>query len=343
MLTMVLVSLIPLGGLWYISLFKAEQEAISAVFLNIKNSADALAEKVDSWYDTNLLIIEQNSRVPAIRSMVAGQQNPILATISESYKWVYLAFTVLPDGQSEGRSDGNPSQFYGDRDYFQQVMKGQMVSHEVVIGKTSGKPALILSVPVYGIDNDKKGVLAFAMTLEDLSKNVTNVSVGDSGNAILLDQKNRVVAKNRELLSSLEDLSIHPAIMNAEKGTSLPAVVVENGQKVITWAKTTKSGWKVIVQQNYEEAFSFISQTRRQALILLVITLSVTTVVAFFLSAGLAGPIKRLTQISDSMSRGELGLEINETQRRDEIGDLARSIERMGISLQMAFERMKKK
>lgn len=77
LLTMVLVSLIPLGGLWYISLFKAEQEAISSVYMNIKNSADVLAEKVDGWYDTNLLIIEQNSRVPAIRSMVA---NPLSLT-----------------------------------------------------------------------------------------------------------------------------------------------------------------------------------------------------------------------------------------------------------------------
>jgi hypothetical protein len=51
----------------------------------------------------------------------------------------------------------------------------------------------------------------------------------------------------------------------------------------------------------------------------------------FFLSAGLAGPIRRLTVAADNMSRGELDAELQETGRQNEIGDLARAIERMGI------------
>lgn len=342
LLAMILVSLIPLGGLWYISIYKAEQEAVAGVYQQLKNSAENLAEKVDGWNDMNLLILRQNSATPSMQSMEAARQDPVLKTITDHYKWVYLAFTVLPNGQNIGRSDGKPPQPYGDRKYFQQVMEGQMVGREVVIGKTSGKPALILAVPLYGADNAKKGVLAYAMSLEDLSKSVTDVSIGKSGNAILLDDQNRVVAKNKELLSTLEDLSAHPALVAAGKGDATPVVFTEKEKRMLAWSKTTKHGWKVILQQDYDEAFAFMAQTRQSAILLLALTLGFTIAVAFLLSAGLAGPIKRLTEAADGMSRGELDMEMQETQRQDEIGDLARAIERMGISLKMALQRMRK-
>jgi methyl-accepting chemotaxis protein len=342
LLAMILVSLIPIGGLWYISIYNAEQEAVTSVYQQLKNSADNLAEKVDSWHDMNLLILQQNSATPSLQSMEAGRQDPVLKTITDNYKWVYLAFTILPNGQNVGRSDGKPPQPYGDRKYFQQVIGGQMVGREVVIGKTSGKPALILAIPLYGADNSKKGVFAFAMSLEDLSKSVTDVSFGQSGNAILLDEQNRVVAKNKELLSSLEDLGAHPSIIAAGKGDKTPVVFTEKGKRMLAWSKTTKHGWKVILQQDYDEAFAFMTQTRQSAMLLLALTLAFTIAVAFLLSAGLAGPIKRLTEAADGMSRGELDTEMRETQRQDEIGDLARAIERMGISLKMALQRMRK-
>jgi len=342
LLTMIFVSFIPIGGLWYISIYKAEQEAIAGVHNTLQSSADNLAGKVDSWYDMNLLILQQNSSTPSLQSMDAARQDPVLKTITDNYKWIYLAFSILPNGQNVGRSDGKPIQQYGDRGYFQQAIGGQMVGQEVVIGKTSGKPALILAVPLYGADNSKKGVFAFAMTLEELSKSVTDISMGKSGNAILLDDQNRVVAKNRELLSNLEDLSAHPALVAAGKGEEIPVVFMEKGKQVLAWSKVTKQGWKLIVQQDYDEAFAFMAQTRQRAILLLALTLGFTIAVAFFLSAALAGPIRRLTMAADNMSRGELDAELQETRRQDEIGDLARAIERMGISLQMAIKRMRK-
>ena len=158
LLTMLLVALIPLSGLWYISIYRAEADERAAVQNRLQDIARNLVNHADSWYDTNLLIIQQNSSIPDMQSMAAARQEPILKTITHSYKWIYLAFTVQPDGVNVGRSDGQPVQNYADREYFQQVMQGQMTGHQVVIGKTSNKPALILAAPLYGADTVKKGV-----------------------------------------------------------------------------------------------------------------------------------------------------------------------------------------
>ena len=92
--------------------------------------------------------------------MEASRQNPVLEAITETYDWAYLAHTTDTAGNNIGRSDGKATRYYGDRDYFQQVMQGQPVGQQVLIGKTSGEPALVLAKPIYGASNNLKGALS---------------------------------------------------------------------------------------------------------------------------------------------------------------------------------------
>jgi len=65
--------------------------------------------------------------------------------------------------------------------------------------------------------------------------------------------------------------------------------------------------------------------------------------VAYWLGHRLADPIRRLTTLADNISRGEMSGKILETERGDEIGALARAIERMSVSIQMAMGRLRKR
>jgi methyl-accepting chemotaxis protein len=73
------------------------------------------------------------------------------------------------------------------------------------------------------------------------------------------------------------------------------------------------------------------------------------TVIAALLSAGLAvgitrsvtRPVRRLVEVADNISMGDLDVPIEVTSR-DEIGELQESIERMRVSLKTVLERLKK-
>jgi HAMP domain-containing protein len=52
-------------------------------------------------------------------------------------------------------------------------------------------------------------------------------------------------------------------------------------------------------------------------------------------------PIAQLTTVADEFSRGKMDLAIPDLDRRDEIGNLARSFERLGTSTRLAMERLK--
>ena len=344
LVTMCIIALIPLGGLWYISIYKSRQDWTANIFHSLVTTTEALSRSVDEWTTMNLRVLEQNGVTPAIRSMNGELQNPVLKTISDTYDWVYLAFTILPNGKNLGRSDGKPVKYYGDRNYFKQVIAGRSVGQQVLLGKTSGKPALVLAKPIIGEQREKLGVIAIAMTLEDLSKTVTKTKIGKTGFAILLDENYRLIAHGKGAVTAeLQDYSHHPALRQRNMFDQNSFVFENNGHKIVSYTMETRQGWTLIVQQDYAEAYAAADRARQNAVVLLIITCFTVLVIAYLLASRLSTPIRNLTLIADEISRGKLDAEIKEAARGDEIGALARAIERMGVSLQMAFDRLRKR
>ncbi len=342
--TMCIVALIPLGGLWYISIYKSKIDWSANIHQNLINNTEALASSVDEWTSMNLRVLEQNAETPAMLSMESFRQNPVLKTVTRTYDWVYLAFTILPNGQNLGRSDGKPQKKYGDRKYFKQVVEGREVGQQVLLGKTTGKPAFILAKSIKGDGSKNLGVIAIAMSLEDLSKTVTKAKIGQTGFAILLDENNRLIAHGKgEVASELQDFSFHPALKTQNGSKENLFVFDEKGGKIVSYSKKTNRGWTLIVQQDYDEAYRAANKSRLNTIYLLCFTCVIVLFVAYLLARRLSTPILNLTVIADEISRGKLGADIRETGRTDEIGALARAIERMGISIQMAFDRLRKK
>jgi methyl-accepting chemotaxis protein len=68
------------------------------------------------------------------------------------------------------------------------------------------------------------------------------------------------------------------------------------------------------------------------------LVIMIPLVVALVLS--IIRPIRELTAVADSFSKGQLDLKVPGTERRDEIGSLARALGRLGISIRGAMERL---
>jgi methyl-accepting chemotaxis protein len=268
----------------------------------------------------------------------------VLKAIQGAYEWAYLVFTVRPDGQNIARSDENPLVSYGDRGYFRQVMSGKPVGQEVLIGRTSGKPALILAAPIRSGEGQAGGVIAIAMHLVDVSQAVVGTRIGGTGYAILVDENNRVIAHGRpeKVSQALQDLGSHPALRN-RRSEQEPVVFEEGERRVVAFTSRTSLGWTLIVQQDYDEAFAPLLESNRSALVLTGAALLLVVAVAYVLSAQLARPIRELTLVAEGISRGDFDNRVVGTARRDEIGALARAIERMAVSIRMAFDRLRRK
>lgn len=341
LLTMIFVSLIPLGGLWY-NVFKAQEDWKDNLSLRLTQNSHFLVNQVDNWVNKNQRALRNSAMLEDVTSMEGRRQKPVLTALLKTYEWSYLTHVVNLDGYNVSRSDDKAPKFYGDREYFKQVLSGQPFGYQVLIGRTSGKPALVISAPITSPETGELiGGLQLAAHLTDISNAVADVRIGETGHAILLDQAGKAVAHGKpgKLAKYLQDMSDHPAFQKGALGKQL--VYTDNGRQIVAYSTKTKNGWTMIVQQDYDEAFGPMIEAQRNSLILLGLTLSLVFLATLMFARRMVKPIRRLTDIAGDYSRGKLNAKIPGTLRGDEIGALARAVERMGVSIKMAFDELR--
>lgn len=339
---MLLVAIVPLLTIWYANYRDSIAHISASVDQRLDGISDRLVAKVDDWVGMNAKALRQNAALRDMTSMEPARQAPLLKSLLGEYGWSYLVFTMRADGKNIARSDDKELIDYSDRIYFKQVMDGAPMGQQVVVSKTTGKPALILSVPIYATANVVNGVLAMGMSIAEISEQITKSRIGETGYAFLLDESGKVVAHHKqEYASNAMDFSGHPAFLGRTSETQKQVIFEDDGRKVIAYAQRTQQGWTMVAQQDYDEAFAAISAANRQGLVLLITTLLAAGGIAYMVSQRLAQPIRNLTRIADEISRGKLGAHIAEVSRGDEIGALAAAIERMSVSIKMALERLK--
>jgi len=343
-LMLLVVALVPLLTIWFFSYQSITKLTAEKANLGLNATNNKLVTYVDAWIDMNDRMLIQNASLVAMQSMQQYQQEPVLKTITKYYDWAYLAFTVNLQGDNIARSDGNEMKYYGDRSYFKQVLNGQQIGRQVLIGKTSGKPAMVLSTGIFDTSGSLSGVLAQAMTLAELSEKIVNTRIGTTGFTFLVDENGLVIAHpEADMTASRVDLSSHPAITALGNGQSELIFTDENQQKIVAVAQKTAHGYTVVSQQNFAETYQAIQAENKKAIILLVATLAMIMLSALLVSRWLSAPIRNLTDVANKYSQGQLDLKISGLDRSDEIGQLSQAIERMGTSIRLAMNRLKKK
>jgi len=335
-LAMTLVAILPLGAVWFLDYRTAVDRLTFELDQRLGSQAESTANAVESWVEMNLKMARQNAALEDVSSMDAKRQRPILKAVAAEYRWAYLVHTIAPTGMNIARNDEEAPKDYKDRAYVQAVLGGAPSAQQVVIGKTSGQPALILAVPI--LSREKlAGVLALATTVDEISKSVTNLRIGRTGFAFLLDENGNVIAHPSERGSQKD----HPALAKLGLNEGRKVEFREkDGRAVVGFARRTRSGWTLVVQQDLAEAYARITEANRIALALLVVTLGLVGLVSWLLARQFVRPILSLTRIAEEISRGALSATIDEANRTDEIGGLARAIERLRASVKLAMERL---
>ncbi|MBK6695158.1 MAG: HAMP domain-containing protein [Myxococcales bacterium] len=339
---MLAAALLPTGLIWYVSYRVQSKQLESAIHTRLSATADRLSTYTDQWLDAHLRMLRLAALDPDIISMDGARQAPTLRAINQEYPYIYLAHTIrATDGTNEGRSDGKSSLYYGDRQYFKDALNpAKGYGLEAAVGKTSGLPAFILAVPIYR-DGQAVGALSAALLIEDISKQIVDSSIGRTGFAFLLDAKGRVVAHpEKEFARVQKDLSQHAAIVAARSDQKPPFLLDDGGRRVVSVATTTREGMTLIAQQDVDEAYEPSRQANADAAFVLGGSAVVALLLAFAFSRGFTSPIRRLTHAAERMSLGEMSIAIPESTRTDELGDVARAIERMAVSLRLAMAKI---
>lgn len=103
--------------------------------------------------------------------------------------------------------------------------------------------------------------------------------------------------------------------------------------------------WKLILQQDYNEAFSSYLDSRQNTILIGITSISVALLISLLTSFYISGPIRKMKKIANAYSKGILVENVLDDGRKNEIGDLAKAISRISKAVQIAvghFQKQKK-
>ena len=344
-IVMLIVSLLPFAVFWGIILKETNNRVQIETENLMAQTAGGLGTQVDGWINNNVSILRTTAKLPEMISMDGMEQEKILKVIQKEYPWMYLVFTLGIDGLNVARNDGRPLKDYSDRQYYKDILAGKKLSWQTLIGKTSKKPALVLAVPIKAGDT-LLGVMAAAMTVDEISNNIANWRKGKTGFAFLVDEKGYVVSHpDKQYVTKRKNLNSHPLIASFRKKgwrTTTSKFIAPNGETAFGHVRSNNFGWALVLQQESKEVFESFNRVQEFAFILLGGTVLLVLIIAWFSARAIVSPIMKLTDAAERMSLGELNVEID-IKSKDEIGLLAQAIGRMQTSLRLAMNRLRKK
>ncbi len=297
---------------------------------NLDQTAQSIAASVDSWLSFNIMALEQLVSQPGIMAMDAATQKPILVSMDETYPYMYLVSTTNLSGINIARSDNAELTNYSDRTWVQDINGGSEVAFQTLIGRTSGEPAIVISRPIYSNKREIAGVGMFASDLNSFNSTVSNIQIGETGQAFVVDPQNLVVAHTEpQYANQLTDFSLHPAVVamrNLDQDTI--RYTDQDGVTWIAYFQVLAYGWGTVVEQDEAELLASLYN------------LQIITWVAIFIGALLLGglttlavrqaiaPINGLTETATAIAAGDFS-RLAPVESEDEFGVLARTINRM--------------
>lgn len=294
----------------------------------------SLTTHISTWLDFNDRALQQLLFQPAIISMDPEQQKPLLEDMAATYPYMYLVSTTDLTGINVARNDEVAPKDYSDRPWFLNARNGKRWT-QILVGRTSGQPALVMSRPIYDETGQIVGVGMFASTLLDLTREVESNVVGENGVAYVVnDQDLLVMHSNPGLFDVLRDLGLAPAVSALRAGEGgLVTFTDEEGQE--WWAYTSKleNGWGIVVETPSSELMRPFLVVRDLSLlgvgfgVVLLIVLSSLAIRQAF------QPVRALTETVQKISAGDLARQA-EIVSEDEIGVLARTFNAMTARLQ---------
>ena len=228
-----------------------------------------------------------------------------------------------------------------DSQAFQRALAGQVyIDAQTRLLANATFPTVLMAVPIRPrTGGERQGVLMADVSVEGLRDAVTQVRVGTTGYAYIIDRDtgNLVAHSNADSFVSLQDQSLAHVpivgqVMQADQSLD-PQYRGLNGEPVIGAAsELPETNWTLIVELPTREALADVRQMLYSLAILIVVGALAAAGLGSLIPRRIVQPLLTLQEGAQQVGAGHLEHVIHVTTR-DEIQDLAESFNHMAANL----------
>nr|WP_242144671.1 MULTISPECIES: methyl-accepting chemotaxis protein [unclassified Bacillus cereus group] len=185
--------------------------------------------------------------------------------------------------------------------------------------------------------DDKNGVVALDLSLDNLLKTTKLINIGKKGYAFILDRNQKIIAHPEEKSGEKAADSWAKRLYQENHGTFTYSY--GNSEKRMVFATNLKTGWKIGGTMYSSEIIEAAQPVFYNTLLIMVISLLLGGTIIYFVTLSITKPLKRLVTTAHQISEGDLTQTI-EIYSQDEIGQLAKGFNNMTQSLRTLISRI---
>jgi signal transduction histidine kinase/CheY-like chemotaxis protein len=305
--------------------------------------ATAVATELDSFISTETTAIELLAAdIEAAHEIDDRLVPALLARQRDHAPELAMVYVADRDGTSRyvdppRDADGVPNAGtnYGERDYYRELIaSGTTTTSGVELGKRSKLPNVHVAAPIHA-HGELSGLVVASINLDRISQVAAHASSGDNGRVIVLDANQHVLADSAENLAVLTDVSALP--MLAGSGAAIATTVDELDSRVhVVRVPATRSGWSVFVIRDQASLDALSDSARRDALLIMIVTMLVALVVVAMGVQWLSTPIRALAATTKAIGGGDFSAPMPDRRKFEiqEIGELLGSVRDMARDVQ---------
>lgn len=343
MITFFILISLPMGLLGYISYRMSSASIQTAVQEQLKEQTYNTSNLINKTIDSTKHSLEVASLNGDIIKAVENSNTSNLDTASEYIRAVqeknkdFMEVLIITDAYGKvivnTQSKENDIDL-SDRDYMKQVLSGgKEVVSEVLTSRFTGNPAIFIAYPLK--ENGKLiGTLVGSIKFDSISSYASQIKVGKSGYAYMID-KNGLIVYHPDSSKILKENA------NDNAGEDLKVLVQEmkdgkSSEGFYTYGNIYKyvvfqpvGNWVIAVTAQYDEYMSAALSIRNYTIIISLISIIIAMICAYTYSTiGIINPIKKLERLMRSAGEGDLTVKID-IQSKDEIEELGKSFNEM--------------
>jgi signal transduction histidine kinase len=177
---------------------------------------------------------------------------------------------------------------------------------------------------------------------------VTRIKIGKKGKAYVVDGSGHLVADpDIGLVLRKTDLSKLPQVQwalrkDAEESFALVARDSSDAPVLTAYASIEPLGWKVFVEQSFDEVFETLNAAILRSVALIAAGLLISALVALWLARSMVQPIRTLQEGAARIGEGDLDQKID-IRTGDELESLANQFNQMSVQLRESYAGLERK
>lgn len=331
-----LVALVPLIGTAIFVYQKGSSELISKQRESYEKLVDSRANGINQWLEERISNIKLLAMTSEVKSTDNAAKSLFLQSVTKNTEFDGNGF-LNPKGTVEAVDTLEPGTDLSMRPFYHAGMEGRSTFSDVLLAKTTGKRSIIAATPVTGSRGEIIGVLTGVINfgdfvtayLQDLNLDDGNIYpiVIDNVGAIQVHPREDVIStpfEETDLPESLKD------IFRKEKTSSDTYSYRDGSQEyLVVAAPIPSTNYGLYLHVPVNSITSAVSSIKTNVVVIVLLVSMFVIGLAYVTARQITRPIQAVAAIMTRVSEGDLKVERLTIRTRDEVGQLALSLNEM--------------